>query len=221
MKSRLLVVVLGLILLAACSPQPQIRSDKYLPDTSFIDGDPCGPPCWRGITPGETLWNDAVAIIENDATLKDFESREAEDGDQIGAAWAPVDGIGCCQMITEDGQVVSFLFIQTTPDAQLEQVIEARGEPTYLIGDTVDSKQGLVSLFYPDIPMLIYVFFEGDDGSITPASEIVGFGYMTHDLMQFLIDTNDLHAWEGYRTYQYYNESDFEVTPSITLTPSD
>lgn len=222
MKLRLILAAVTLILIAAaCGPEPQIRNDNLLKDSSFLTGDPCGPPCWRGIVPGETAWNDAITIIEDDETLDQLQSREDEESDRIGAAWAQADGDGCCQMFTQDGETVSFLVMQTAPEARLSDVIEEHGEPQYLFGEAITSDQGLISLFYVDVPMVIYVFIAGEEGSIMPESEVVGFAYTTPDLMQFLIDTSDLHEWEGYETFAHYKDGEFEVTPAITLTPSD
>ena len=224
MNLRLLpAILLGLILLiSACGPEPQIRSDTLLQDNSLITGEPCGPPCWRGIIPGETTWNDAIAIIEDDVTLDELQTRADDESDQIVAAWAQADGDGCCQMITQDGDTVSFLVLQTTPDMPLSGIIDFYGDPTYLIGELLSDSQGVFHLFYPEIPMLIYTFVTGEDGALSPESEVVGFGYMTDDLMQLVIDTADpgLHTWEGYRSYKYYVDGELEVTPSITVTPT-
>jgi hypothetical protein len=111
--------------------------------------------------------------------------------------------------------------IQTTPDATLGQVIDKYGDPTYIIGESLSDDQGVISLFYPEVPMFIYAFVEGEIGAISPASEIVGFGYLTEELMQFVIDTSELHTWDGYQTYSEIMDREFEVTPSITVTPSD
>lgn len=214
-----LVAIMTLFLAAACAPEPQILSDSLLEDESLITEDPCGPPCWRGITPGETSWNDALEIIEEDETLANLETRNNEDTGQVGASWAQEGGDNCCQMFTQDGTTVSLLVAQTTPELTMEAIVEKYGEPEYLVGETVSSEQALVSTYYPDVPMLVYVFAAGESGEITPSNEIVGFAYTTPDLMDLLINTSDLHAWEGYDTLSAYLDSEYEVTPSITLTP--
>ena len=194
-----------------------------LQDTSFITGDPCGPPCWRNIVPGETTWNEAISIIEGDSTLNDLETNSAEDGPQMVAGWGQEGGDGCCQMYTEDGLTVSFLVLQVAPDVLLGQMIEMYGEPEFLVAETLSDGQGVAHLIYPEIPMVVYAFIEGEQGELTVSSEVVGVGYMTEDLMQLVIDTTEpgLHAWEGYQTYQYYEDGELEVTPSATLIPSD
>jgi len=224
MRLRLLMAFWGFIIfiISACGPEPQLRSDKLLQETGFISGEPCAAPCWRGITPGETTWNDAIAIIQDDPTLDKLQTRA--DGDQIGAAWAQSGGDGCCQMFTEEnGEIVSFIVLQIAPTITLGEVLAVHGEPRYLIGEAITDKQGLMTLFYPDVPMLIYAFVAGEEGGLTAESEIVGVGYMSGELMQLLIDstTPGLYAWEGYQTYQYYMNGELAVTPSITMTPSD
>ncbi|MDX2076822.1 MAG: hypothetical protein SFZ02_10350 [bacterium] len=222
MKLRNILLLVGLVfLIAACAPTPQLRSDRLLKDDSVVSDEPCAPPCWRNIIPGGTKWNDALNIIRDDPTLASLQTRTDEATKQIGAAWAQKDGDNCCQMFSEDGQTVSFIVAQTTPIIRLGEVIEKHGEPSYIIGDTVSSDQALVSVYYPDIPMLIYVFVEGENGAISDRSEVVGFAYLTSDLMGELLQTSNLHTWDGYKTFNEYMQSEFELTPipSEEVTP--
>ena len=221
MKIRLILAAMTMVLLAAaCAPEPQILSDELLDDQSLISEEPCAAPCWRNITPGETSWNDALDIIENDETLSDLDTRTNEDTGQIGATWAQVDGANCCQMFSQDGETVELLVAQTTPDIAFQEVLDKYGEPEYIIGDTVTSDQALVSVYYPDVPMLVYVYAAGEEAEIQGENEVVGFAYTTPDLMELLLVTSDLHIWDGFDTFGSYINSDFEVTPSVTLTPS-
>jgi len=218
MKLRNILLLVGLMfLIAACAPTPQLRSDRLLQDDSFVSGEePCAAPCWRGIIPGETSWNNALTIINDDTTLASLQTRTDETTKQIGAAWAQKDGDNCCQMFSQDGETVSFIVAQTTPRTRFGEVVEKHGEPSYIIGDTVSSDQALVSVYYPDIPMLIYVFVEGENGQISDRSEVVGFAYLTSELMQELLTTSNLHTWDGYKTFNDYMQSDFELTPVPT-----
>lgn len=221
MKLRNILILVGLVfLIAACAPTPQLRSDRLLQDDSFVSDEPCAPPCWRGIVPGETNWNDALNIIRDDSELTSLQTRTDEATRQIGAAWGQRDGDNCCQMFSQDGQTVSFIVAQTTPRVRFGQVVAKHGEPSYIIGDTVSPDQALVSVYYPDIPMLIYVFVEGEEGLIGERSEVVGFAYLTEDLMDLLLQTSNLHSWDGYKTFNEYMKSEFDVTPSITSTPT-
>jgi len=217
MKIRLILALCSaIVLVAACAPTPQIRNDAYLVDDSFLTGDPCEAPCWRGITPGETDWEDAVAIIQDDTTLNDFQQEVAEDTDAIGAVWGRVDGERCCQMFTEEGDVVEFIVLQTAPNSTLGEALDVHGDPDYLFGQALTDDQGVFSLFYVDIPMLLYVFVEGEAGVLSATSEIVGFGYTTEDNMQRLVNESELHTWEGYQSFTDYMEGELEITPIPT-----
>ncbi len=223
MKSRvyfLILLMLSALIVAACAPAPELRNDNFLQDTSFVDAEPCGPPCWRGITVGETGWQDALTLIEDDETLSGLETRTADDSDIVGAIWSQVDGDGCCQMYSEGGEIVDVLIMQTAPLVTLGEVVDIHGDPAYVVGETLSDDQGVFSLFYPDTNMLIYAFIEGETGALSETSEIIGFGYFSAERMEVLLLTNDLHVWDGYQTYSTYMDSEFEITPSITLTPN-
>ncbi|TVR23412.1 MAG: hypothetical protein EA396_04045 [Anaerolineaceae bacterium] len=220
MKIRfILLTSLLTLLVVACAPEVRIVSDDFLRDTSLISDEPCGAPCWRGITPGETRWNDALEIVENDETLTSLQTRSDADTGQIGAAWAQVDGDNCCQMFTQDGETVSLLVTQTTPEVTFGQVVEKFGEPDYLLGEVVSSDQALLSVYYTDVPMLIYLFVEGQNGQIAESNPVVGFAYTTPDLMELVIDTSNLYLWRGFGDFSAFTDGEFDLTPSITLTP--
>jgi hypothetical protein len=67
---------------------------------------------------------------------------------------------------------------------------------------------------------VVYAFVPGTDGSITEDSEIVGILYLKPGDMEVLLQTSELQAWEGYMSFQAYEESELEITPSVTLTPT-
>lgn len=224
---RLSILLPGLLALlffsAACQPPPELRDPNLLQDRSLLDDEPCGAPCWRGITPGETAWSDALTILEDDATLADPQVQSDEESGAVVAEFQQIDtGVPCCQMFSESGDVVDILFLRTTPDITLGELIEAKGEPAYLIGSPFSDEQAIMNLIYPDIPMVIYAFVPGTTGELTEDSEIIGVLYLKASDIETLFETSEpgLQEWEGYQSYQYYEESELEITPSVTLTPS-
>jgi hypothetical protein len=217
----LLIVIM--IVAAACAPAPVLRDDALLSDDSLISGEPCAAPCFRGIIPGETSWSDALTIINDDLQFKNVQTQgPEEDNPAIQISWqqgdeAPV----CCQMVTQDGETVSLIFIRTAPEHDLGELIAAHGPPTYLAGQDFTEDQAIMSLVYPDTPMVIYAFVEGaETGALSESSEVIGALYFVKDDMDLLLQTTELHVWEGYQSYADYNEGEFEVTPSVTLTPT-
>lgn len=200
MKLRLIVLsVLILVLVAACGPPPNLRDDSFLKDTSLLSGDPCEAPCWRNITPGSTAWRDALIVLEDDPELTNIETvNDAESTARL-VNFGAVDGPQCCRVFSEDGQVVSAILTLLAPQMTLGELVAKFGEPVYVTGGDVTPDQALVSLIYPDIPLVLYVFGAGlAEGVLSESSEIIGSIYLrSADIDEILTSTN-LYEWDGY-----------------------
>lgn len=221
MKRLFPVTLLLLFLVAACAPPPNLRDDTLLNDRSLVTGEPCAAPCFRGITPGETSWRDAFIMIEDDPEFTNVQEQVDEESGARQAAWQQGDNQSCCQMASQDGETVSLLFLRTAPNMNLGDVIETHGEPTYLVGSEYTEDQAIITVVYPETPMVVYAFVEGAaTGELSATSEVIGVLYLTAPEMELLLQTTDLHEWEGYQSFVAYNDGPFEVTPSITLTPT-
>lgn len=222
MRLRLLLPgLLALVLVfAACAPAPELRDEKMLQDNSVVTGEPCAAPCWRGITPGETTWSSALTILEDDPTLENISTQTDENSPAMVADWQQQGGSPCCQMFTDDGETVKIVFLRTAPGNTVGEVMDVHGEPTYVVGSPYSDDQAIMNLVYPEKRMVVYAFVPGTSGDLSASGDIVGLLYMTQADMDLLLVTSSLHSWNGYDTYQAYDESEFEVTPSVTLTPT-
>ncbi|MFO0882571.1 MAG: hypothetical protein U0894_00005, partial [Pirellulales bacterium] len=148
---------------------------------------------------------------------------------QVGAVWRTNDSDQyCCAIVSnsgdavDDADVVNYIQVRLSPDITLGQLIEAHGEPTYVVnGEEVSDDQAYVVLLYPDIPIIAYAFVAGAaNGVLSSSSEIIFVVYVTEESMQDeVIRNSSLQAWDGYQTYSYYAESEsnpYEVTPQPT-----
>lgn len=92
---RVVVNVMILLGLTSCAPMTPVTSTSVIPVTStpvmsiidvgdggFLSGDPCGPPCFWGITPGETTEAEAIEILQERGAYGTCETwdRESEGG---------------------------------------------------------------------------------------------------------------------------------------------
>lgn len=228
MKARLILPgLLFLVLLAAaCLPAPNLRNEKFLKDSSLVESsEDCQAPCWRGITPGVTTWSDALTILEDAPDLENPETQTVENSPVLGAQWKSVGGDPCCQMVSEDGKVVSSLFLQLAPNQTMGQLIEAQGEPAYVLGTPGTDDQAILNLFYPDKGMVVFAFVAGAaKGELTESSEIIGVFYTTLERMDLTIKLSNLYAWDGYKPFSAYAPDNpdvqYAVTQSVTLTPT-
>ena len=59
MKTKLALVCIALLFISSCTPSTQ-RRDLL----EIITNSSCEPPCWRGITPGETTFSEAKVLVQ-------------------------------------------------------------------------------------------------------------------------------------------------------------
>jgi hypothetical protein len=68
MKTTHLVVVLGLLAISSCSPgyspTTELPGTNGIGDGGLISGEPCGPPCFLGVTPGINTAKDVIPSLE-------------------------------------------------------------------------------------------------------------------------------------------------------------
>lgn len=218
-----LPLLLVALLLAACSPPPQLLNDNLLQDTSLITGEPCEAPCWRGITPGETSWNDAQTIIEDDPQLANFELADIPEEETARAAtFTTADGQQCCQMYSEDGDVVSNIFVLLAPQFTIGDVIEQYGEPTYMQGEDVTEDQTFIALLYEAIPLIVYVHGAGTaEGGLDADNQVIGAVYLTPNDVEAVIEATDLYEWSGYGMLSDLFNGEFDRTAVPTLATDE
>src|SRR5690606_35143298 len=120
MKLRVLLVLLvAMVVVAACAAPPELRNPSFLKDSSLVDNEPCEAPCWRGITPGVTTCRDALATLEDDPTLSDIKTETNEETGEIAATFQRSEGAPCCLVYTSDGDHVDQMLLQLAPDNTL------------------------------------------------------------------------------------------------------
>lgn len=227
MKLKLLIPGIVLVFLAACSPPPELRDSKMWQDRSLVTGEPCAAPCWQGITPGETTWNEAQTLISTMSGVIDLQTQEQEG--QIGAVWRTNESEQyCCAIVSnveeavDDTDVVDYIQVRLSPDVTLGELIEVHGDPTYVVnGEEVTEDQAYVVLLYPDIPIIAYAFVAGAaNGTLSASSEIIFVVYVTPEAMETeVIRNSNLQAWDGYQSFSYYAESEsnpYELTAQPT-----
>ncbi len=218
------IVFLGvalLVLLAGCLPQPSLRSELFLDDRSLVSGEPCGAPCWNGITPGETTWSEAVELVQNNAAFSDFESESAEGLMQ--AIWRKAGTEQyCCRLLAEEetGEV-TYVFLAVSPGMIVDEVLRQHGEPTYITTFDFTDAESVVQLIYPEVPMVVSVVVGDSTASLLANSEVVAVLYMSPDEMRIILETTELQGWNGYQTYSAYQNAPPVITPMYTLTPAE
>lgn len=217
MKKALLPVVLivvGLIL-AGCGSPPSLRSDKYLDDQSFLTKNPCGSPCFQGITLGETTYADAVTKIKNNPMFGGFQTESSPQ-----AAWKTKDGEVCCQMQANDKGIVTNLLLRVAPKMTTKQIVDAFGPPQYTLPQDYTDDEVALGLVYPKMGNVVWVVPGKPDSTLTENSPVVLILYVDPKSFDDAIAVATLQGWAGYKDYKAYKQFTPVVTPRVTLTPA-
>ncbi|HRF95373.1 MAG TPA: hypothetical protein PLZ51_09260, partial [Aggregatilineales bacterium] len=97
---------------------------------------------------------------------------------------------------------VDYISLQFTATLTLGQILERYGEPTFVEGQLVTSDQALFTLFYPDVPMLIYAFAGLPSDVLSNDSFIIGMALPSPDIMASFVSAEGLPAWTGFISYE-------------------
>ncbi len=187
----------------------RILRDDLLVDTSLIDEEACEAPCWQGIIPGETTFEEAVAIVEALDGVEEVEVQEIDAGSFIALFGGEVL---CCQIFSEDGESVSTVVLNSAPVVSIGEVIARYGEPDYSDAASVSPRQTVHNLWFVDYAMVVFVFTPGEDAALSEESEVVGAVYVESDLYTEIFNDNlsfgVLYEWTGYVSLAELRERD-------------
>lgn len=178
----------------------QALRDDYLNDTALIDDEECGAPCWRGITPGVTTLEEAIAILEAQDDLGELDIQTDGMSTSILFGEAP-----CCQLFSQDNEQVTILQANTAPLMTLGAVIERYGEPDLIEGVVFTRQQIIHNLYFVELNMGVFAFTDGVDSPLSEDSPIVGWVFVEPVIYQQVLSGTALAEWNGYQALSDYD----------------
>ena len=189
------------------APEISLLNDAWLSDTSLVTAEPCEPPCWQNITPGLTSSADALDILNAADSITVIQYADS------GMVFGSDTGVPCCQIVLDDGGMVSAMVLQFAPNMLLGDVIGKYGDPSFVTGQPVSGKEAALILVYPERGLFVYAAVTKADGLLKEISPIVSAIFATPtETVQLLQDT-PLDNWKGYLTYDEYMDGEFDNTP--------
>lgn len=211
------IITLEQVVQAGPPQETPLRDEGLLQDASLISAEPCGAPCWNSIVPGETSFEDAIAIVRAEER---FANNVAADNPQSSTSvlrWADGEGRECCRIFSDDGVTVSVILLLKAPDATTEEVIEVHGEPEFMTFSPVTDRQTMISLIYAEQRFVVYVYADaGETGEVKPNSEVIGTLYMDEANMESYLLRTPRFYWAGYQLLADYAAASYDILPSAT-----
>jgi len=182
-------------------------------DTSLLTGEPCEPPCWQGLVPGQSTAADAQHFLET-SDLVDHVVEEAKQGYVYwqspvgGARRNPVSVYRTNSLrVGEDG-VLEDIQVYLDYDFTLEQLLARYGPPDKLSAGPAGTPERAwigVGLFYPERGMMLVLELPVSDPVLRPETKVVWAYYMppttTEGLPTALVGDHpdeSLRPWPGY-----------------------
>lgn len=118
--------------------QPSLLTDDLLYD--WLNGEPCMPPCWQGITPEQTLKSQAVYILQSDPELLQMEVITVTDYSLWGGSiyWELKSAPAQSGFIKFGGEppIVENIGIAQNSRLTLQEVMNVYGEPSHVLAVT-------------------------------------------------------------------------------------
>lgn len=183
---------------ATIGPPPRsLINERFLDDESLISGDPCEPPCWRGIVPGETTLDEALAIAQS---LDGIVVQQGERDFRFGVT----DGPACCQVSADESQIVTAIILQFAPGITLGDAIAKHGEPLFFRGQPYTEEEAILWFWYPDLHTMIQAVVPGAAGSLQAESPLVAAYYLADIVMTEASQAEAFQPWRGYIAYAEY-----------------
>ncbi len=184
------------------APERSLLNDGFLQENNLLGENSCDPPCWRNIRPGQTSMDEAIEIV---SSIEDMDIAHSGGG---AFAFRSGDGEPCCQISSPDGETVGSILLQFAPFTSIGQVIAARGEPAYILGQPFSETEAILMLYYPEQNMLLSAVVAGIDGKLEDSSPIVAAVFATGDMFSAAFESAPLQTWRGYLSFREYMDSD-------------
>ncbi|HUW96179.1 MAG TPA: hypothetical protein VMW58_10365 [Anaerolineae bacterium] len=183
-RSLAVNVSLGLLILGLCvgcgEPPPL--------DMSLLTGEPCQPPCWQGLTPGESTEEDvaefmrATRFVDTRSVRRSSYTRLTRGGEEVAGViihWRSSGGLAMCNDFCIEEGLLTDLTICPYPGVTLGHLIDRYGPPEKYevivpIGGPLYYD---VTLFYATHGFTVDLVLPYDDGTLRPESSVAEVWY--------------------------------------------
>ena len=199
-------ILMILIQLTACSkvsetpiPARPTAVDLQIGDGGLFSGNPCGPPCFFGIRPEITGYDEVIRILSDKQDLnycKEFDNSKEGGSRGIKCADSYVISFDQAQ------SVVTSLGFTPVEEITVQEVVEVYGEPDNISVSTGGYAKTVSTalLFYPQYKMrLLLEEQDGDAYLVQSSSKVDTIVYLGKTSFQKSVEWTQ--EWSGYGEY--------------------
>jgi len=173
-----------------------------LRDSGFLSGEPCMAPCFLGITPGKTSFENAIPLLEKYLYYPAWECEYGFNFKMIGCS---LSGEHHTIRITPDfsTNLVREISYFPSDSISLEKIIEHYGEPDhmYIWDSQVGEPDTAINLYFDSIQTRVTLKeLYRYEYEVAQSSEVVEIFFSDETLYLDYVSTVT-HSWKGYGIY--------------------
>jgi hypothetical protein len=182
------------------------------PLIELVGGDPaCAEivlSCWNGLIMGETSWEEALELIENNAQFADIQTADDPDTGSSVIGWRFLTSqiSDYSQAVSFDGTTIDLVALIELSPFSISEVFDNLGEPTNATVSVGSEEASFAALFYPERGLIVQVYVRQSEGGFNEFSQVIGAQYLSAERMAEILASFVPPAWEGFEAYESYLE---------------
>lgn len=174
-------------------------------DGGLISNEPCGPPCFLGISPGRTTKDEVITFLGEKIGSQNCDVWDRRmDGGTQGAVCDPP----YLAFSFSDSNIVEMLSFKPGINISAQDVFAKYGEPDHVsIGPHEDDAGNVLTvsmvILYDGINLSIgFVDQEGSTYNLAESTLVNIVSYSTIEEYQSYVQRHSVDSWEGYGMYE-------------------
>ncbi len=191
-------------------------------DGGFLSGDPCGPPCFWGIVPGETREAEVLAILQERGVYDACRAWDNE-AESAGRGISCVSGrTGFMVSFGQGEDIVDVVGLGPSVNMTVQDVVARYGAPAGInfITQGIHVYKSSLTLNYPDMFTRVDLVFQDNvfPYVLEPTTLVRNIGYFSPSVYSWSIERYEsvigpwtLQDWRGYGEYWPFDPDSLEV----------
>jgi hypothetical protein len=206
LKRVCFLLLVSLFFITSCESAEIVVADTSI-DRSFLEREPCAPPCWYGLELGKSTEEDVYDVLKKIPFVKQDSIL------QKGTGWGNNDSAtvisykctykknaSCGRIYVKKDKVIE-ISTSVNYDLPLSLVIDEIGEPDYLIYNSPRHYIGCnITLYWPEKQISVYISSEEECPSpntkFKPNSKVTSLTYMVPE--GFTVTEENQSLWPGF-----------------------
>ena len=222
---KIVIIYFSALVLLCLMPLtlPMCLGEPPSADWGLLTGEPCEPPCWQGLTPGQSTSDEVTNFLDTSDLVDSSSVWQDRTGCGEITYWknpigylrdGPISGWTSNYLCVSNG-ALKVLMVHLVYDLTLEQLLDRHGAPQGFWAHSAgvpERRYAEVNLYYPEVGLMCQLELPVHDVELRPDTNVVRAWYFEPTALSELgsldaaMPVPDLpdfwQTWEGYGSIQ-------------------